>query len=185
MTFQYQNLSDASIHGLEFKGGIFLDEAFGAPQGTRLTTAVAWAQGKGTKPGENGTFYNDEPLNSIAPLTAVIGFGYDSPSEKWGSELMWTLVAAKDLEDTSNVTDVSMGGTHGEDKFTPAGYGTVDFTAYYKPVKDVTVNAGIFNMADKKYWVWDDVRNITSTDAGINRYTQPGRNYSVSIKWEM
>ena len=184
-TFQYQNLPSANIYGVEFKGGIFLDEAFGAPQGTRLTTAVAWAQGKGDKFGKDNVLFKDEPLNSIAPLTAVIGLGYDAPLKKWGSELMWTLVAAKNSDDTSTVTDVSMGGTHGEAKFTPAGYGTVDFTAYYKLVKDVTINAGIFNITNKKYWVWDDVRNLTTVDAGINRYTQPGRNYSVSVKWEV
>ena len=114
-----------------------------------------------------------------------MGLGYDAPSEQWGSELVWTLVAAKDRNDISNVNDVSMGGDQGEDKFAPPGYGIVDLTAYYRPTENLTVNAGIFNIADKKYWIWDDVRKVTVAHQGIGRYTQPGRNYSVSVKWEI
>ena len=182
--FQYQNLSDANIKGVEFKGMMWLDEAFGAPHGTRLNSAIAWAQGRGTKEDNEGILHKNEPLNTVAPLTAVIGLGYDAPGDDWGTEAMWTLVSAKKRSDISNMGDVSMGGDT-EDKFATPGYGIVDLTAYYKPYKDITINAGIFNITDKKYWVWDDVRNTTATDAGINRYTQPGRNYSVSVKWEI
>ena len=184
-TFKYQNLSEATVKGVEFKAMLWLDELAPVPLGTRLNTAVAWAEGRGTKPGENGKVFEDEPLNTIAPLTAVLGLGYDAPSEQWGGEVILTLVAAKDSDDISNVNDISMGGDLGEDKFAPPGYGIVDMTAYYQPMKNLTINAGIFNITDKKYWVWDDVRNITVADQGLNRYTQPGRNYSVSVKWEI
>ena len=183
--FQYQNLSEATIKGIEFKGLLWLDEAFGAPQGTRINTAIAYAKGRGTKEDQDGNLVKNEPLNTISPLTAVFGLGYDAPSQDWGSEMMWTVVAAKKRGDISNMNDVSMGGDLGEDKYAPSGYGIVDLTAYYKPHKDVTINAGIFNMFDKKYWIWDDVRNVTEAYEGINRYTQPGRNYSVSVKWEI
>ena len=184
-TFQYQNLSEATVKGVEFKGMLWLDEAFGAPAGTRFNTAIAWSEGRGTKQDNEGNPVKDEPLNTIAPLTAVFGLGYDAPSNDWGSELMWTLVAAKDEDDISNMGDVSMGGDLGEDKYATPGYGLVDLVAYYKPYEDITINAGIFNMFDKQYWVWDDVRNITEAYEGLNRYTQPGRNYSVSVKWEI
>ena len=183
-TFQYRNLSDAIIRGIEFKGMLWLDTAIGAPQGTRFNSAIAWSEGRGTKE-DKGVIHENEPLNTIAPLTAVFSLGYDAPSETWGSEVMWTLVAGKDSDEISNINDVSMGGDLGEDKFAPSGYGVVDLTAYYKPHEDVTLNVGIFNAFDKQYWVWDDVRNLTHTYEGLNRYTQPGRNYSVSVKWEI
>ncbi len=183
-TFQYRNLSDATIRGIEFKGMLWLDTAIGAPQGTRFNSAIAWSEGRGTKE-DKGVIHENEPLNTIAPLTAVFSLGYDAPSETWGSEVMWTLVTGKDSNEISNINDVSMGGDLGEDKFAPSGYGVVDLTAYYKPHEDVTLNVGIFNAFDKQYWVWDDVRNLTHTYEGLNRYTQPGRNYSVSVKWEI
>ena len=76
-TFQYRNLSDATIAGVEFKGLLWLDEAFGAPEGTRFNTAIAWARGRGTKDGLNDNdevvSFKNEPLNTVAPLTAVFG----------------------------------------------------------------------------------------------------------------
>ncbi|WP_062265621.1 TonB-dependent hemoglobin/transferrin/lactoferrin family receptor [Endozoicomonas arenosclerae] len=183
--YQYQNLDDTKIKGVEFKGNLWLDEAFGAPVGTSLKTAIAWSKGRGTLTDANGNLLEDEPLNSIAPLTAVIGLGYDAPSENWGGELMWTLVAEKDKDDISqNDTASDETGPNGDQYATP-GYGIVDMTTYYKPIKDVTLTAGIFNIADKKYWKWDDVRGLSSTYEGLNRYTQPGRNFSVSVKWEI
>ena len=66
-TFQYKNLSDANIKGLEFKGVMRLDESFGAPAGSRLKTAIAWSKGRGTKQDSNGVNHENEPLNTIAP----------------------------------------------------------------------------------------------------------------------
>ena len=182
-TFQYQNLSDATIKGVEFKSNVLLDQLLGAPEGLQLNMAIAWAEGRGDITQGDKTYQN-EPLNSIAPLTGVLGLGYNAPSGKWGSEIAWTLVAAKDKDDISNIVDISMGGDLGADKFAPSGYGIVDLTAYYKPTDSITINAGVFNITDKKYFLWNDVRNITVENASINRYTQPGRNYGISLKWE-
>ena len=180
MNFQYQNLAEATIKGIEFKSLLWLDEALDAPVGTRLNTSVAWSKGRGTIDGAK-----NQPLNSVAPMQAVIALGYDDPMDTWGSELAWTLVAGKDKDDISNAdSDANEGNPDGEQFATP-GYGLVDLTAYYKPHKDVTINAGIFNITDKKYWAWDDVRGISNDYVGLNRYTQPGRNASISVKWEI
>ncbi|KEQ16451.1 TonB-dependent hemoglobin/transferrin/lactoferrin family receptor [Endozoicomonas numazuensis] len=183
--YQYQNLDDTTIKGVEFKGNLWLDEAVGAPMGTSLKTAIAWSKGKGTLTDASGSLLENEPLNSIAPLTAVIGLGYDAPSENWGGELMWTLVAEKEKDDISQNDTAADETRPNGDQFATPGYGIVDMTTYYKPVKDVTLTAGIFNIADKKYWKWDDVRGLSSTYEGLNRYTQSGRNFSVSVKWEI
>ena len=78
MQFQYENLSVATIKGVEFKSQLLLDEVLSAPVGSRLNIAAAWSQGEG---GERGA---EQPLNSIAPLTAVLGLGYDAPTGNWG-----------------------------------------------------------------------------------------------------
>lgn len=185
ISYQYQNLDDTTIKGIEFKGLLHLDQVIGAPQGTRFNTAIAWSHGRGTLTNSDGEIFKDEPLNSIAPLTGVFALGYDAPGEDWGSELSLTLVAEKKRSDISNTDSDSDMGDLGGEQFAAPGYGLVDLTAYYKPHQDVTINAGIFNIGDKKYWSWDDVRGYSSSYAGINRLTQPGRNYSVSVKWEI
>ena len=164
MIIQKHNIAKARIKGIEFRGQLFLDEAIGAPAGTSLRTSIAWADGENKE--------DNQPLDSVAPLKGVIGLGYDDPAEVWGSEAILTLVQEKQQSDISDDND-----------YASPGYGIVDLTAYYKPVEDLTLRAGLFNLTDKKYWVWEDVRGIASNNAGLDRYTQPGRNVSVSAKW--
>ncbi|AMO58623.1 hypothetical protein GZ77_18040 [Endozoicomonas montiporae] len=182
--FQYQNLDDTTIKGIELKGMMWLDQ-FGAPEGSRLNGAVAYAHGRGTVTDMDGVLHENEPLNSIAPLKAFVGLGYDAPYQDWGGDLSLTLVSRKKTRDISNTDSEGSMDDHGGRQFATPGYGLVDLTAYYKPHQDITLSAGIFNIGDKKYWMWDDVRGFSNDYAGINRLTQPGRNYSVSVKWEI
>lgn len=168
---QYQNIAKAEIKGVEFRGQLWLDEISRAPSGTWLQASLAFAEGENRE--------TKEKLNSVAPLTAVLGLGYDDNSGLWGSELSWTLVKGKDDEDVSN-DGLRPGKTH----FNPSGYGLLDFTAYYLPLADLTLRAGLFNITDKKYHSWDDIRGVTTDFVGLDRYTQPGRNFSVSAKYD-
>lgn len=167
MTFRSENISKANIKGIELKGQLWLDEAIDAPQGTSLRGSLAYADGKGMQDGESW-----EALDSVAPLQGVIGLGYDDLSGNWGGELSWTLVKGKSDSDVE------------DGDFNPAGYGLVDMTAYYLPAQNVTLRAGLFNITDKKYHLWDDVRGIDEDYAGLDRYSEPGRNFSISAKYD-
>ncbi|QTG90512.1 TonB-dependent receptor, partial [Vibrio furnissii] len=57
----------------------------------------------------------------------------------------------------------------------------VDITAYYKPIKDVTLTAGIFNVTDKEYYKWNDVRGSSELDLDKS---QPKRNFAITAKYE-
>ena len=175
--YQNRNISEAVIKGVEFRGQMLLDEAIDAPTGTSLRTTVAYADGEDKD--------SHKKLNSVAPLTAVFGLGYDDISGDWGSELVWTLVKGKSDSDVSNRDLTGSDQDAGKQQFNPAGYGLVDLTAYYVPVEDVTLRAGLFNITDKKYYQLNDVRGRTTDYAGLDRYTQPGRNFSVSAKWDI
>jgi hemoglobin/transferrin/lactoferrin receptor protein len=164
---QAQNIAEATIKGLELRSTLYLDEALGAPLGLALETSIAYADGEGSN-GDEG----DTPLASIAPLTAVFGLNYTSPNNNWGSSLDWTLVAAKEKEDLADSTNMATGG-----------YGTVDLSAYYQPTEALTLRAGLYNLTDKKYWVYEDVRGFDADKAGLDRYTQPGRNLGLSANY--
>ncbi len=44
---------------------------------------------------------------------------------------------------------------------------------------------GLFNVTDRKYWLWGDVRGLTGVTAGAyDRYTQPGRNAGFSARYQ-
>lgn len=154
-------------------GQLWLDELTNAPRGTTLRVSIAYADGENT--------VNDEPLAAVAPLTAVFGLAYDNPSETWGGELSWLLAAAKEGKDIPE----NDAGT----KYDTPGYGVVDLTAYYKPVNGLTLQLGLFNLTDKEYWHWEDLRGLTTDGreatpaSGFDRYSQPGRNFSISAEY--
>ncbi|MNF94618.1 putative hemoglobin and hemoglobin-haptoglobin-binding protein 2 precursor [compost metagenome] len=56
----------------------------------------------------------------------------------------------------------------------------------------MTVSGGVYNLTDKKYWLWDDVRGYDSVGeasvtqpANLDRLTQPGRNFAVNLIWDI
>lgn len=165
LTFQYQNLDRVTIRGAEVRGELFLD-TLGLPSGTTLRGSLAYARGKDEQTGQ--------PLNTIDPLKGVLGLGYTAPSGRFGSELVWTLADAKSRIDDSTVN-----------QFEPAGYGLLDLHGFVRVGNNLTLNAGLFNLTDKQYWQWGDVRGQAASDPGLNRYSQTGRHAAVNLVWEI
>lgn len=176
-SFEANNIKHATIKGAEFKGRLNLD-AFGAPNGLYTQGSLAYAWGKNEDTGK--------PINSVNPLTAVMGLGYEQ--EQYGGLLSWTLVKRK-----NRVDDTSFYAPDGTSKqFRTPGYGVLDLSGFYKVSDDVTVNAGLYNLTDKKYWQWDDVRGYdgigeaaATAPANLDRLTMPGRNFSVNVVWDI
>lgn len=159
LVFQSQNFTEVTTRGIELQGHYDL----AAVQGLRLIGSLAWARGENEQTGE--------PMNSIMPPTAVMGIDYAAPSQRWGMELVTTLVAEKDRVDET-----------GGPLFIPAGYGKLDLLAWYAFTPDVKLHLGVFNLTDKKYWQWTSVNGRSANDPVIDRYTQPGLNASVSLR---
>lgn len=162
------NISEATIKGVELRGALWLDEALGAPSGTSLRVAIAYAEGEGKDEGDT----EKTPLETIAPLKGVIGLNYDSPNNSWGGSLDWTLVDDKETKDLVDETD-----------FAPHGYGLVDLSAYYNVTDSLILRATINNLTDKKYWLYEDIRGLSDSTSYLDRYTQPGRNFNVSATY--
>ncbi|SHM77732.1 hemoglobin/transferrin/lactoferrin receptor protein [Pseudomonas asturiensis] len=177
LTFQSNNIKRATIKGAEFKGRLNLD-SFGAPQGLYSQASVAYAHSRNNDTGE--------PINSVNPLTGVLGLGYEQVP--YGGLLSLTLVKRKNSVDET--TFHTPDGTSSQ--FKTPGFGILDLTGYYKVTDDVTVNAGLYNLTDRKYWLWDDVRGYdgvgeagVTAPANLERLTQPGRNFSVNVVWDI
>ena len=177
--FQPFNIKRATIKGIEAKGRMNLD-AFGAPQGVYTQGAVAYAYGRNDETGQ--------PLNSVNPLKGVFGLGYDQ--EQYGALVSWTLVKKQNRVDKN--TFFSPDGNTTSAPFKTPGFGIVDLTGFYKVTHDVTVNGGLYNLTDKKYWNWDDVRSYdgvgeagVTSPANLDRLTQPGRNFAINVIWDI
>ena len=160
--FTKENLDEVTIYGAEFSSTINLDTLFNAPYGTYTRLAVAYADGEDKK--------THKSIDSVAPLTSTIGLGVER--DHFGSALNIKMVASKDDWNSDDNVDVS-------------GYTVVDLTAYYRPMTDLTLRAGLFNALDKKYWLYSDMSG-SAHDSKFNTdiKSQPGRNWGLSANYE-
>lgn len=157
-----ENLDEVTIYGAELSSTINLDSLINAPFGTYTRLAVAYADGEDKTTGKS--------IDSVAPLTGTVGLGLER--ETFGTALNVKMVAAKDE-------------WHSEDNTDAAGYTLVDITAYYRPITDLTLRAGLFNALDKKYWLYSDLSG-SDHDSQFSKdfKSQPGRNWGISANYE-
>lgn len=156
--YQSINIDEATIKGVEFSNQLSWD-GFLPVQGFSTRLVAAYSEGE-----------DDEgnPLNSVSPWNAVAGINYDSARD-WGTSLTLNYTAKKKQSDING-------------DYQPISAATVvDITAYYKPIKDLTLRAGVFNLTDEEYYHWNDVRDQSAEDKDL---TQPKRNFSLTAKYE-
>ncbi|EFP96518.1 TonB-dependent hemoglobin/transferrin/lactoferrin family receptor [Vibrio caribbeanicus] len=157
-----QNLNKVEIYGAELSSTLLLDEAFNAPTGSYFRFNLAYADGEDKQTGN--------ALDSVSPLTAGVSVGLKR--ENYGADATMRMVARK--------TDWSE-----EDNIDAPGYGLLDLTGFYSPVKDLTLRAGLFNALNKKYWSYDELNGDDGTSSfNIDGKSQPGRNWGVSADYQ-
>ncbi|WP_162650659.1 TonB-dependent receptor domain-containing protein, partial [Haemophilus influenzae] len=123
-----------------------------------------------------------QPMNALQPTTSVYNIGYDAPSQKWGVDMYITNVAAKKAKDSFNSQWTSMVArkekiydtestvpakkANGKEVKDSRGlwrnnrYTVIDTIAYWKPIKNLTFTAGVYNLTNKKYLTWDSARSV-------------------------
>lgn len=169
--FQFINLARVRIEGAE--GSLSLRAKSG------LSGRMAISYAKGTSTGASGV---RSPLSTIDPLKLVAGLGYDHPSGTFGGQIIATHAAQKELDRTTYTSATGTRATicSGSPCFRPGAFTILDATVYARIGEAVTLRAGIFNILDRKYAWWSDVRGLAATSTVTDAYTQPGRNASVS-----
>jgi hemoglobin/transferrin/lactoferrin receptor protein len=70
------------------------------------------------------------------------------------------------------------------DDYVPSAYATFDFTSEWRPTDNVLLSLGIYNIFDKRYYNFQDLRGVSSSDLDLTRYSQPERNIQASIKFK-
>lgn len=166
--FQYVNLADARIHGLEARA------EWAMPNGITLKTAAAFTKGSSQNNGAAS-----QPLDTINPFSAVFGVRYE-PSERWYVQTDLLFQAAKARDDIA-ANACSQTSTP---CFAPPSSFVVDVLGGYRFNKHVSASIAIHNLFNRKYWNWSDVRGITSNSPVLDAYTSPGRSVAVSMKMD-
>jgi hemoglobin/transferrin/lactoferrin receptor protein len=155
--FQYNNVADARIYGTELTGHWLLARNW------RAEGMIAWMQGKNES--------SHTWINSVPSAKASVALRY--AQDQWGAMARLTAARAKDK-------------TASPSTFAAPGYGVVDLTAWWTPVKDMRLSVGVFNLFDRKYW--NGVDTLTAAQAAnsstLDFYSLPGRNLRASLAWQ-
>ncbi len=154
--FQNRNIDEVEISGAEFNAQFALNEQWQA------RAALAYSRG------DNQT--DSTPLDSVEPLTAVAGLGYNAASGRWGGELLLTAVGEKDR-------------VSAPDRVTADGYSVVDLIGYFEFSDAARLRFGVFNLFDETYARWTNISSLSADSlATIANAQQPGTNFRLSLQ---
>ncbi|MGO4723363.1 MULTISPECIES: TonB-dependent hemoglobin/transferrin/lactoferrin family receptor [unclassified Inquilinus] len=152
----YQNRARVRIYGVEAAA----HWRFG--DGWRSWASLAWSVGRD----EGAETY----LNSVPPLRAILGLGYDAAS--WGADASVTMATRRD-----KVEDPDL-------QFKAPGYAVFDMTGWWEPegANGLRVQAGLFNLFDTKYY---DALNVPDAPTQpLRYYTEPGRSVRLNLTYK-
>ncbi len=156
--FQSLNIDDTSIEGVE--AGWTL--SWGTREQFAVDGSAYYARGDNEVSGQ--------PLNSVGPAQAVVGFSWDSADETRQLRLKSRFTAAHDRVDES-----------AGELFQPAGHAVFDLYVTQKLGNNAVMRAGLHNLTDRTYWNWSDVRGLAPGDPILPYLAQAGRSASVSL----
>jgi hemoglobin/transferrin/lactoferrin receptor protein len=160
--FQFINRSSVRISGAEGKLGYRFGDGFD------VIAAISYAYGNSFPAGVR------TPLDTVDPVKVVAGLGYRDPENRFGGRLTATHSQGKDRLRTSPTLCTPS-------CYLPDSFTILDATAFWSVSENFTFRAGIFNVFDTRYAWWSDVRGIASNSPVIDAYTQPGRNFGISL----
>ncbi len=153
--FQDQNIAEVHIRGAEFDSEYQINDRWS------LRGSVAYAEGENK--------ITDTALDSIEPLTAVLGLSYSPINNQWSLETLITLVDKKDQVSSVDVV-------------TAESYSVIDMVGHYNFSERASVRFGLFNLTNEKYAQWANVQGL-AVDAfdDIARSMASGTNIRASL----
>ena len=154
------NRGEARIYGFELAGKYFWGtDKTGFNVGNSLSYSVG------------DDLVSDKPLESVVPFTNRFTAGYLAPNEVWSASLGITTVGKPRLSDSYS-------------NFIPDGFTTFDATSNWNISDNFVATLGMYNIFDKRYYNFQDVRSVSKTDDQVSRFSQPGRSVQASFTFK-
>ncbi|HHF4198197.1 TPA: TonB-dependent receptor, partial [Haemophilus influenzae] len=195
----YKNINRkiAKVNGLELQAKLILGEIAKPLTGFSIGYKFTYQKGKMTydpRVDEGKPTDGYIPMNAIQPKTSVINLSYAHPKDYFGIDVYLTHVSAKKEKATHNRYHKYDDSKNSYVKWRSNAYTLIDLISFVKPIPNLTLQAGVYNLTNKKYITWDSARSIRpfgtsnminqKTGEGINRFYAPGRNYRMSVQFE-
>lgn len=157
--FQNQNVASVEIQGIEANSLYVVNEQW------RTRIALAYARGNNQS--------ESTPLDSVEPLTLIGGLRFDAASDRWGGEMLLSLVGKKDRVSSP-------------DRVTAKGYQVVDVIGYLNFSESLRLRIGIFNVLDERYARWTNISGLSAeSTSAIDNAHQPGTNLRVGLQYDI
>ena len=172
------NVDSAKIWGIEADYKYHFSQR---NKGLSFTSSASLVKGR------NET--EDDNLDSINPFTAIATFDYIFPNNKYSFSLTNTYVGTPSpSKDYTTPVETSPGRFNfpADNVYVPKAFITTDFVLSYAASESFSANLGIYNVFDKTYYLWSDLRNNGlegNDDKAYQRYAQPGRSIQAGFNW--
>ena len=161
LVFQYQNKREAEIWGIEMNSEYNFN---GQEEGFSLISSLAYAHGEDTSSSKT------KPLLEVNPFKAILGVKYTSKDSKWISEILNTYVGTADTpSEYSNNPHES--------------YILVDYLNTYNLNNRFSIDLGVYNLFDTRYFDYSTVRTKDASDDDINRFSEASRHVKAGFKF--
>ncbi len=176
--FRPENIGNARSWGGELSAVAELGKLAPSLQG--FSAALAAGASRGTL--ENNRTGKKAGMNSIQPYKTTASLAWDDPQKRGGASLTAFHTRSKQAE-----PDVAAAQSQPAAYFAVPSATVVDLAGYWKIGKHAELNAGIYNLGDKKYWDYAAVRTLAAAttavaQAEIERQARPGRHLAVNFK---
>jgi hemoglobin/transferrin/lactoferrin receptor protein len=155
LLFQSRNIDEAEIYGVEFSHSWNINAQLSSH------SSLAWTRGN------NKT--SNQPINSVNPAKLIHNLQWQSLNNAWNVNLYSSFTRAVSRLDESNSSF-----------FKPAGHVIFDLFIGHEISRNQHVKLALLNLADKKYWDWQQVLNFDDDEAIIDALSKPSRTISLS-----
>ncbi|MDP8079662.1 TonB-dependent hemoglobin/transferrin/lactoferrin family receptor [Phocoenobacter skyensis] len=198
----YQNINQekAKVKGFAINTKLFLSQFSEKLTGFNVGYKYSYQKGKMYRKNEQSYV----PINAIQPHKQVFSLGYIAPEGKYGLDFYWTHASSKKASDTYNQFHKEEQANDSYAKYLSRSFDVFDMVGFYKPIKHLTLQAGIYNLFNKDYMTWENARSIRSIgtsnricqrgnvkslgcnypDQGIERFHSPERNFKFNLQYE-
>ena len=155
-----ENNEKANIWGIELNNDYTLTENDSAK--ISLINAISYLKGENED--------TDQPLQGIDPFKVVTGFRYEDSNARFNAELLATYLGKATLPDSDTY-------------YNPEAATIFDLIGSYNINDDLTVDLGVYNLADKRHYKYQNTRSVSKTSSSIERYSEPGRSIKAGFKF--
>jgi hemoglobin/transferrin/lactoferrin receptor protein len=176
--FRPENIGNARSWGGEISAVAQLGKLDPALAG--FSTSLAAGASRGTL--ENNRTGKKAAMNSIQPYKTTASLAWDDPQKRGGASL-----TAFHSRSKQAVPEVAAAQSQPAAYFAVPSATVVDLAGYWNIGKHAVLNAGVYNLADRKYWDYAAARTLAAgstpvAQAEIERQARPGRHVAVNFK---